>query len=186
MKTLLNNLGFSYLWNFQSISQLQQNMVIQTTHDQLYQEFNATKDTSSKLETLRTINKHFKLEDYITSIDMDKHRIALSRLRCSVHKLMIGEGRFRGIERNLRVCPLCPMHIIEDEYHFFLVCPTYRELRKKHLPKFYCRWLSKNTFLKSLNEDQISVVKKLTNIVYLVNEKQTFLLQNVADLSATS
>ena len=33
VKTLLNNIGFSYLWNSQSISQLQLNMVIQTIHD---------------------------------------------------------------------------------------------------------------------------------------------------------
>ena len=130
VKTLLNSLGISYLWNSQSISQLQLNMVIQTIHDQFYQEFYATIDTSSKLETFRTINKHFKLENYITSIDIDKHRIALSRLRCSAHKLVIEEGRFRGIERNLRICPLSPMNIIEDEYHFLLVCHTYRELRK--------------------------------------------------------
>ena len=43
---------------------------------------------------------------------------------------MVEEGRFRGIERNLRICSLCPMNIMEDEYHFLLVCPTYRELRK--------------------------------------------------------
>ena len=99
---------------------------------------------------------------------------------------MIEEGRFRGIERNLRICPLCPMNIIEDEYHFLLVCPTYRELRKKYLSNFYCRWPSKNKFIKLLNEEQISVVKKLAKFVYLANEKQTFLLQNVADLPATS
>ena len=98
-----------------------------------------------------------------------------------------GRGRsFRDIVRNLRICPLCPMNIMEDEYHFFLVCPTNRELRKNHLPKFYCRWPSKNKFIKLLNEEQISVVKKLAKFVYLANEKRTFLLQNVADLSATS
>ena len=186
VKTLLNNLGFSYLWNSQNISQLQLNMVIQTIYDQFYQEFYATINASSKLETFKTISKHFNLEKYITIIDIDKHRTALSRLRCSAHKLMIEEGRFRGIERNQRICPFCSMNMIEDEYHFLLVCPTYRELRKTHLPNFYCRWPSKNKFIKLLNEEQGSVVKKLAKFVYLANEKRTFLLQNVADLSATS
>ena len=76
--------------------------------------------------------------------------------------------------------------MIEDKYHFLLVCPTYRELLKTHLPNFYCRWPSNNKFIKLLNEEQVSVVKKLAKFGYLANEKRTFLLQNVADLSATS
>ena len=114
-------------------------MVIQTIYDQFYQQFYSTISASSKLETFKTISKHFKLEKYITIIDIGKHRTALSRLRCSAHKLMIEEGRFRGIERNHRIYPFCLMNMIEDKYHFLLVCPTYRELRKTHLPNFYCR-----------------------------------------------
>ena len=99
---------------------------------------------------------------------------------------MIEKGRFRGIERNHNICPFCPMNMIEDVNHFLLVCPTYREHRKTHLPIFYCRWPSKNKCIKLLHEEQVSVVKKLAKFVYLANEKRTFLLQNVADLSATS
>ena len=73
---------------------------------------------------------------------------------------MIEEGRYRGVERNERVCPFCTMNVVEDEYHFLLVCPMYRELRKTYLPRFYCRWPSKNKFIKSLNDDQVSVLKK--------------------------
>ena len=124
------------------------------------------------METFKTISKHFKLEKYITSVDVEKHRIALSRFRCSAHKLMIEEGRFRGIERSLRICPLCPMNSFEDEYHFILVCPVYRELRKSHLPKFYCRWSSKNKFIKLLIDEQVSVMKKLAKFVYLANDKR--------------
>ena len=95
MKTLLNRLGFAYLWNSQEISQLQLIMVIQTIYDQFYQEFYATVNTASKMETFKTISKNFKFEKYLTSVDINKHRIALSRLRCSAHRLMIEEGRYR-------------------------------------------------------------------------------------------
>ena len=125
MKTLLNRLGFAYLWNSQEISQLQLNMVMQTIYDQFYQEFYATVNTASKMETFKTISKNFKFERYLTSVDINKHRIALSRLRCSAHKLMIEVDI--GILRAI----LCSMKVIEDEYHFLLVCPIYRELRTK-------------------------------------------------------
>ena len=109
MKTLLNNLGLSYLWNSQSISQLQLNMVIQFMPQKIHLANWRHSEQSINILNLR-----------ITSLQLIwtyKHRIALSRLRCSVRRLMIEEGRFRGIERNLRIYPLCPMHIIEDEYH---------------------------------------------------------------------
>ena len=76
------------------------------------------------------------------------------------------------------------MNIIEDEYHLLLVCAVYRELRKSHLPNFYCRWPSKNKFIKLLND--VSVMKKLAKFVYLANEKRKFLLNNVPDISAIS
>ena len=99
---------------------------------------------------------------------------------------MIEEGRFRGIERSLRICPLCPKNIIENEYHFLLVCPVYRELRKSHLLNFYCRWPFKNKFIKLLIDEQASVMKKLAKFVYLPNEKRKFLLNNVPDVAAIS
>ena len=99
---------------------------------------------------------------------------------------MIEEGRYRNIARSLRICPLCSMKVIEDEYHFLLVCPIYRELRTKLLPKYFCRWPTRNKFIKSLNEEQNSILKKLAKFVYLANEKRTFILHSVADLSTLS
>ena len=177
--SLLNELGFSYLWNDQALSRSQLNMVIQRIYDHFFQEYYASYDISSKMDVFKTITKHFKLEKYISCIDIEKHRVALSRLRCSAHKLMIEEGRYRGVERNERVCPLCTMNVVEDEYHFRLVCPMYRELRKKYLPSFYCRWPSKNKFIKLLNDNQVSVLKKLAKFVYIANEKRLSLLNDL-------
>ena len=124
VKSLLNDHGFSYIWNNQDVSQKQLNTVIQRMYDQFYQEFYACINVSSKMKTFKKISKLFILEKYITSVEVEKHRIALSRFRCSAHKLVVAEGRFRGIERSLRTCPLCSMKVIEDEYRFPLVCPV--------------------------------------------------------------
>ena len=92
---------------------------------------------------------------------------------------MIEDGRYRGIERNERVCPFYTMDVVEDEYHFLLVYPMYRELRKTYLPRFYCRWPSKNKFIKSLNDDQVSVLKKIAKFVYIANQKRLSLLNSL-------
>ena len=42
--------------------------------------------------------------------------------RTSAHKLLTEEGRYRGIDRNLRLCQYCNITVVEDEY-FLLFCP---------------------------------------------------------------
>ena len=71
------------------------------------------------------------------------------------------------------------MNVVEDEYHFLLVCPMYRELRETYLPSFYCRWPSTNKFTKLLNDDQASVLKKIAKFVYIANEKRLSLLNDL-------
>ena len=94
--SLLNELGFSFLWNDQALSRSQLYMVMQRIYDHFLQEYYVSYDISSKMDVFKTITKHFKLEKYISCIDTEKHRVALSRLRCSAHKLMIEEGSIEG------------------------------------------------------------------------------------------
>ena len=32
------------------------------------------------------------------------------------------------------------MNVLEDEYHFVLVCPAYRSFRSLYLTRYYCTW----------------------------------------------
>ena len=98
----------------------------------------------------KTLRKacYTNFEKYISCLSIGKHRVALSRFMCSAHKLMIEEGRCRNIERNNRLCQYCQMNVIEDTFHFLLamVCPAYRHIRILVLPKYYCRWPTKQKF----------------------------------------
>ena len=47
--------------------------------------------------------------------------VSLTRFRCSAHKLMMEEGRYRGIERYLRICQLCSMNLVEYDTIFFVL-----------------------------------------------------------------
>ena len=62
MRNLLNELGFSYIWDFQCISKLQLNMVTQSIYDQYYQSWYSELAQSDKLDTLKDINKIFTFE----------------------------------------------------------------------------------------------------------------------------
>ena len=155
-------------------------LVVQRILDHVLQTFYSSVESTSKLKALKKLNKQFKLEKNITSVD-DKHRVALTRLHCSAHKLMIEEGRYRGIECNMRKCSLRSMNIVEDEYNFFLICPAYTDLRKSYLPRYYCRWPTLNKFIKLLNEDQNGMIKKLARFVYDANEKRILILNGTAN-----
>ena len=81
-------------------------------------------------------DNNLEIGKYITVVKNNCHRITLTRIRCSAHKLMIEEGRYRNIDRNQRVCTKCNMNVIENEFHFVLVCPIYRQLRNECLPRY--------------------------------------------------
>ena len=104
IRKLLNELGFSYLWDLQNMSKLQLDMVIQTIYDQYCQSWYSELTQSNKLDTLKGVNKVFSFEKYISCINIETHRVALCTFRCSAHKLMMEEGRYRNIERMQRLC----------------------------------------------------------------------------------
>ena len=116
------------------------------------------------------LKSSYEVEKYICSVSNANHRKALTRLRCSAHKLAIEEGRFRNIDRNLRLCVHCNMNVIENEYHFVMVCPKYRQLRKDHLPKYYCSFPTKQKLISLMKSDNVSLLKRLAKFVYLANE----------------
>ena len=55
----------------------------------------------------------------------------ISKIRMSSHNLKIEKGRYHNIERQSRLCVLCNLNDIEDEFHFILKCPLYYDLRER-------------------------------------------------------
>ena len=64
------------------------------------------------------------------------------------------------------------MNFIEDEYHFILVCPCYRDIRINCLPRYYCHWPTLQKFRSLMSNQQTSVLNKLGKYVYLAYEKR--------------
>ena len=144
------------------ISNLQLDMVTQSLYNQFFQGWYSDISLLNELETIKSLYKVLEFEKYLICIDVDRYRIALSSFRCSAHKLLIEEGRYRNIERNLRtcICQFCNLNVIENEYHFLMVCSAYRNLRNSILPRYYCSWPSKSKFIKLLIEKQTGNLKR--------------------------
>ena len=113
---------------------------------------------SSKLFTYSLFKKEFQFEKYLNVIKESNLSNLLSRFRLSSHDLLIETGRYNGVPRHMRICKCCNMNVIENEFHFLLVCPLFRELRKKYFKKYYCHWPSIykfNSILLSQNDKVI-------------------------------
>ena len=58
----------------------------------------------------------------------------MTRLRVSAHRLNIETQRFNGkncyIPETQRVCGCCDLREKEDELHFMIKCPRYKDLRE--------------------------------------------------------
>ena len=69
-------------------------------------------------------------EDYLHQVTNTRHRIALTKLRLSNHKLGIETGRYsRPFKKPAEIiCPICKIEM-EDEYHFLNICPAFQEKR---------------------------------------------------------
>ena len=84
-----------FLYNFQ-----------QRISDISCQEWSTSVANSPKLITYKSFKSTLNLEKYLVSVKHRRHHIALSRFRCSVHKLAV--EKFRSVkERDERLCIYC-------------------------------------------------------------------------------
>lgn len=58
--------------------------------------------------------------------------------RTSEMKLPVETGKWRGLQRNDRICTLCNMGI-GDEFHYLFLCnnTNVKQLRSKFIPSYY-------------------------------------------------
>ena len=88
----------------------------------------------------REIKTKFKQESYLHQLPSSMSLI-LCKLRLSNFKLTIVRGRYNNIPRNQRFCDFCDENLLRDEFHILLECTNkqIKDLRGKHLPKYYQR-----------------------------------------------
>ena len=87
-----------------------------------------------------------------------RHRICLSRFRCSAHHLRVERDRYlpEAIKppRHLRTCLICCSDSVEDEHHFIFHCPLYSGLRFEYADLFSTDRL--HEFLSQTSQDRVA------------------------------
>ena len=126
IKSMLESLGLSNLWLYQDQNEINLNQIKQQNFDQYYQSWYSAINNSQRLISYSRYKHTFTLEPYLDNIHERKFQTALTRFRLSSHNLEIEIGRYQNIPREERLCKFCTSNVIENEYHFLLICPLYR------------------------------------------------------------
>ena len=136
IKHILDESGFTYVWNNQFDVLPNFLSIKQRIIDQYMQLWSSNINESSKLNWYRLFKNNFSLqtETYLNCINNCKFRNALCKFRLSAHSLEIETGRYNATPLEQRICKFCTSTHVENEYHFFLICPVYTQLCQKFLP----------------------------------------------------
>ena len=124
-------------------------------------------NTNTQLQLLINSKDKFEQSSYLSAMKVPMHRIAISKLRLSAHRLPIETGRYDKVPRWERLCPFgCDE--VGDEQHYFLKCkhPFLQELIKpfgNQITKLIPNWqrLEDNEKLLTLlvtTSDEVRVV----------------------------
>ena len=126
IRDLLLTNCFGYIWYNQNvencitfISLFKQRMTDQGVQSM----FSGFNNSPKCLLYKHVVNNNVCLQPYLRKPIALKYKHILSKYRLSAHSLSIETGRYHNISRNNRICSLCNMNTLEDEYHFVLVCP---------------------------------------------------------------
>ena len=86
--------------------------------------------------------KHFKpdfgFEKYLLDAPFQFVRYII-KYRLSNHKLPVEKGRYTDLERSERICDICDMNVLGDEYHYVMECKNIdiETLRKQIIPAYF-------------------------------------------------
>ena len=118
MGDILNSCGLPYIhdiWikqNFRSVNLLK-SFIKENLKNQFVQDWDTVVNCSPKCINYRIFKTNFGLENYLLSLPRDL-RIVFAKIRTCNHRLPVETGRWKNIDRNIRICKLCGCNSISD------------------------------------------------------------------------
>ena len=91
---------------------------------------------SPKCHLYRYIFDNNVLQFYLDHPVNYMYKPYICKMYISVHNLNIETGRFYDLDGHERVCSMCSLNVVEDEYHHILRCEAYIDVRRNSIG--YC------------------------------------------------
>ena len=118
---MLCNYGFHEVWIAQGVGHTNTFISIfkQRVNDTFIQQWYSRLENSTRASFYRVF-ANFELQPYLKCVNINKYKVALTKLRLSSHRLSVETGRWTNIPRENRRCLAC--NRLEDEYHLLFEC----------------------------------------------------------------
>ena len=168
IKFILESHGLGFIWQSQDIDTVPFSLIKQRIMDNYYQSWYAEINNSPRLSAYCCFKHNFNQEKYLDIIQENKYKIALSQFRISAHHLQIERGQYENVPHTERKCKVCNMNIIESKYHFLLVCPAYKDLRRKYFSCHYNHWPTITKFENLMSSESRKVIIKLAKAIFFL------------------
>ena len=133
-KDLLYSVGLGEFWEYQGL--INPKYLVKEFSQRLIDNYDQEWSTEVEKTTQHRLYKHIKFdfcfEQYL-NMSNSAFRASITKIRLSSHLFHVERGRWgKKLDLKDRVCPVC--NVIEDEFHCFIECPCFVELRKGLLP----------------------------------------------------
>ena len=177
VRTLLFTYGFGFVWLSQEVGDdhIFLSQFKQRVSDCMTQSWHGQLSSSNKCKYYIEFKSLLNVERYLCIGLPFYLRRALSRFRCSSHRLSIEIGRYQGTDPVDRLCKFCQdigMTLVEDEYHALCICTQYSDLRQRYLD---CRWYvypSTDKFQYMLSSSNPFLIKSLAVFIHHMLNRQ--------------
>ena len=121
-----------------------------------------SKSTAQSIKgTLLQFKDSYEISSYIFILEKRNQRNVIFKIRLFSHDLKIETGRHNKTPRNITLCELCSLLDIEDEYHFTLICPFFKNIRSQYIAKYYVNHPSMYKFVVLLKTSRKRELTKL-------------------------
>ena len=101
------------------------------------------------------------MEKYLCVLP-DPLKFALIKFRTSNHKLPMETGRYDNTEQKDRICTLCSVKDIGDEYRYYISCQYLNDIRLLYVPKKFVSKPSVAKFCEYLKTRKRQLLVKMT------------------------
>ena len=139
--------------------------------DMYRQEWQNMVNNKSSCNIYRTFKQTFEVEKYLLLLDC-VDRINMSKFRCRNTKMPVVTLGYTG--RNTpyedRLCSICNLGEIGDEFHFIFKCTAFLTHRDNYLSQYYTRNPNMIKFAQLFQSTNVNVLKNLATFIGVINK----------------
>ena len=176
--SIINECGMSYVYlnQAQMDKKFLKNQFLPNIKTSLKQQFLQKWEKEVAESSKSFYYRHFQLkpslQNYLTKMPPNIW-IPLVKLRTANHKFPIEIYSWNILyrERSKRLCSLCTLNEVGDEYHYVMICPIFKEAREEFLSKYYFTKPSVYKYIELVNSGNHKILlglSKFLNILFSI------------------